>query len=124
MNVSSRETKGNKAEQQREDIMTTNKRPTIKDTKTILIETRHWTDNFGNTYWAGELFLNGKEIHTESFQYGYGSHSQHTIIENAVKAGKLPRRKEKEIAWRYLDRVVGRNNWEHKETHFGRNKDL
>ncbi len=103
--------------------MTTNKRPTIKDTKTILIVTRHWTDNFGNTYWAGELYLNGKEIHLH-LESGYGSHSQHTVIENAVKAGKLPRRKEKEIAWRYLDRVVGRNNWEHTDIEVGRKKDL
>lgn len=106
------------------NLTDTKKRPTLKDVKSILIQTRHWTDGFGNTYWTGELYLNGEEIHTESFEYGYGSHSQHVIIENAVNAGKLPRRKDKEVAWQYLNRVAGRGKWEHTDIEVKRKKDL
>ena len=102
----------------------TTNRPTIKDVKSISIETRHWTDSFGNTYWTGELYLNGEEVHAESFEYGYGSQSKHVIIENAVKLGKLPRSKDKEVVWKYLNRVVGPKNWEHTDLEVSRKRDL
>lgn len=99
---------------------------TVKQVKSVVVNTRHWGDSYGNTYFSGELYVNGEEVLTESFTYGYGDHALMIIVDNAIKQGLLPRKKDdgKEVTWCYLDRVCGRKNWSHTDTQVSRKKDM
>lgn len=101
-----------------------NKQPTIKQVKHINVLTRHWTDTYGNTYFTGELKLNGETVHEETFTYGYGDHALYTMVKNCVTLGKLPKSYETEVTWKYLDRVCGRKNWNHLDIEVSRKKDM
>jgi hypothetical protein len=68
--------------------------------------------------------LNGDLIHSVKFTYGYGDHALDVMMETCVKLGKLPKRHEKEVAWKYLDRVAGRKNWNYTDTQVSRKKDM
>ncbi len=59
--------------------------------KTLIINARRWFQRtYGNTYFSGELLLDGEELVNIDFQYGYGGHCTHELINKAIKEGKLP----------------------------------
>ena len=97
---------------------------TIKQVKTVEVNTRHWTDSYGNTYFSGELFVNNKNVVSENFCYGYGDHALMEIVDKAIKLGELPRKKQNEVTWKYLDRIAGRKKWSHSDIQVSRKKDM
>lgn len=78
--------------------------------QSIEIQARRWFQkSYGNTYFAGELYINDQLVVKIDFQYGYDNQCVVELIELAIKEGKLPANTEKNAVWRYLDNICPRD---------------
>lgn len=61
--------------------------------KTIDINSKEWTDTYGNTYFSAKVILNHamktEKIIKLPFQYGYGSHCEDMAYKELQKQGYM-----------------------------------
>jgi DNA-binding transcriptional regulator PaaX len=73
--------------------------------KTITILAREWFDKInGNSYFAGEIYIDNKEVAQMPFQYGFGEQYRYEAVTQLIKEGFLKDFKENESLYRYCDR--------------------
>ncbi len=79
----------------------------VKHGDNITIIGRRWFDRInGNTYFSAVGLINGNEVVSIPYEYGYGNHYEERIFDELVKAGYCPDREiytngSKEVFWRY-----------------------
>lgn len=82
----------------------------VKSGDNITVIGRRWFDRInGNTYFSAVGIVNGKEVVSIPFEYGYGDHYEDRIFQELEKAGYLPDVKHhnngsSERLWNYCER--------------------
>ena len=58
--------------------------------KKIELQAKEWFDKAnGNSYFAGDIFVDGKLVYTMPFQYGYGSQYENEAMKQLKKLGYI-----------------------------------
>ena len=59
--------------------------------KSVFVEARQWVDKtYGNSYFAGRIWVNGELVAKMPFQYGYESQYQYEAMKTLVDLGVAP----------------------------------
>lgn len=68
--------------------------------KTIEINARRWFQrSYGNTYFSGDIIVNGKHAGSINFAYGYGDHCVDQLFKLAQDNGVIPETSDR--LWRF-----------------------
>jgi|ERR1019366_2793621 capsid portal protein len=69
--------------------------------RSLFIEAHRWLDKqFGNTYFSAKIWVDGKVVAIEPFQYGYDRHFETICQRKLVELGYIPKKFENASLWR------------------------
>jgi hypothetical protein len=92
-------------------------------TESIYIRGRRWFQkSYGNTYFSAVAYVDGKEVASIAFEYGYESQYESSMFDRLTKLGFTPDRESNEPAWRYAQRKGLKYNADAKDV--PRKRDL
>jgi len=78
----------------------------VKKGDNITIIGRRWFDSKnGNTYFSAVGLINGKQVLTIDFAYGYGNQYEHKMAELMERKGYIKGIETHESIWSYCDRI-------------------
>ena len=76
--------------------------------KKLELKAKRWFQtSYGSTYFTTVAILDGDEIARIDFQYGYGDHWLYMILEKVDSLDILPIKKQKHVAWQFLNALEG-----------------
>lgn len=102
---------------------------TGEEIKSVTILGRRWFQKtYGNTYFSAIALVNGKEVASIEYDYGYGDQYVHEMAAKLEQLGYMPGRKHyesgaREPAWSYFRDQHG-VEWHTEVTDVQRKKDL
>jgi len=102
---------------------------TGEEIKSVTILGRRWFQKtYGNTYFSAIALVNGKEVASIDFQYGYGSYYEQAMADKLEDLGYMPDRNHhengsSESAWSYFRDKHG-VEWHSEAVDVQRKKDL
>ena len=68
----------------------------------LTVEAREWVDKInGNSYFAGDIYINNERVLEIPFQYGYGSQYEYEAFTLMEKAGIIPKQPTNTVPWQY-----------------------
>lgn len=74
--------------------------------KTIQIVGKRWFQKtYGNTYFSAKAYIDNEPVASIDFEYGYGDHYKHRMLEELQKQNLIPKFEDLEVPWQYTERT-------------------
>lgn len=106
-------------ERQRHSEVARGRKGKIRNPKSVLVVGKRWFDRInGNTYHSVSVYVNGRFLDEEPFEYGYGDAYQQTALDLLHKHGMF---KEYSALWQIKNLGV---NYAYEVADVSRKKDL